>query len=62
MVYGYSRSGTVIARVKVEDAGADATDAHDVLAATIKRLQQVQAGQRATATAPEIAALEQAQR
>jgi hypothetical protein len=33
-----------------------------VLAATIKRLQQVQAGQRATATAPEIAAMEQTQR
>ncbi len=62
MVYGYSRSGTVIARVEVEDAGADATDAHDVLAATIKRLQQVQAGQRATATAPEITALEETQR
>lgn len=61
-VYGYSRSGTIIARVTVEDAGADPTDAHDVLAATIKRLQQVQAGQRATATAPEIAALEQTQR
>ncbi|RSS67693.1 hypothetical protein [Streptomyces sp. WAC06128] len=61
-VYGYSRSGTVIARVEVEDAGADPTDAHDVLAATIKRLQQVQAGLRATATAPEIAAMEQTQR
>lgn len=59
MVYGYSRTGTVIVRVKVEDAGADSTDAHDVLAATIRRLQQVQAGQRATATAPEIAAREQ---
>ncbi|MCL6731039.1 hypothetical protein [Streptomyces neyagawaensis] len=55
-VYGYSRSGTVIARVRVEDAGADPTDAHDVLAVTIKRLQQVQAGRRATATASEIAA------
>ncbi|MFF5971261.1 hypothetical protein ACFY7C_07000 [Streptomyces sp. NPDC012769] len=59
-VYGYSRSGTVVARVRVEDAGQDATDAHDVLAATIKRLQQVQAGRRATATAPEIAAAERA--
>ncbi|MFD0368563.1 hypothetical protein [Streptomyces sp. NPDC059071] len=59
-VYGYSRSGTVIVRVRVEDAGGDATDAHDVLAATIKRLQQVQAGRRATATATEIAAAERA--
>ncbi|MEU3750836.1 MULTISPECIES: hypothetical protein [Streptomyces] len=57
-VYGYSRSGTVVARVRVEDAGGDPTDAHDVLAATIKRLQQVQAGRRATAT--EIAAAEEA--
>ncbi|MFI0040561.1 hypothetical protein ACH4NS_34440 [Streptomyces mutabilis] len=60
-VHGYSRSGSVIARVSVEDAGADPTDAHDVLAATIKRLQQVQAGRRATATATEIAESEQAQ-
>lgn len=59
-VYGYSRSGTVVARVRVEDAGGDPTDAHDVLAATIKRLQQVQAGRRATATATEIAAAEEA--
>ncbi|MEU9415862.1 hypothetical protein [Streptomyces sp. NPDC048272] len=43
-VYGYTRSGTVIARIRAEDAGADPADAHDVLAATIKRLQQVQAG------------------
>lgn len=43
-VYGYTRSGTVIARIRAEDAGADPADPHDVLAATIKRLQQVQAG------------------
>ncbi|MFD3666268.1 hypothetical protein ACFWVF_37640 [Streptomyces sp. NPDC058659] len=61
-VYGYSRSGTVIARVRVQDAGGDPTDAHDVLAATIKRLQQVQAGRRATATAADISAAEQARR
>ncbi|MFF3320267.1 hypothetical protein ACFYV5_32875 [Streptomyces sp. NPDC003035] len=61
-VYGYTRSGTVIAQIRVEDAGGDPTDAHDVLAATIKRLQQVQAGRRATATAAEIAAAGQAQR
>ncbi|MGW1636690.1 hypothetical protein [Streptomyces lavendulae] len=59
-VYGYSRSGTVVARVRLEDAGGDATDAHDVLAATVKRLQQVQAGRRATATAAEIASAERA--
>ncbi|MFJ7066931.1 hypothetical protein [Streptomyces sp. NPDC101115] len=58
-VYGYSRSGTVVVQVRVEDAGGDATDARDVLAATIKRLQQVQAGRRATATATEIAETEQ---
>ncbi|MEV6576424.1 hypothetical protein [Streptomyces sp. NPDC051577] len=61
-VYGYARSGTVIVRIRAEDAGADPSDAHDVLAATIKRLQQVQAGRRATATAAEITAAEQARR
>ncbi|GGV87323.1 hypothetical protein GCM10010228_69370 [Streptomyces massasporeus] len=61
-VYGCSRSGTVIARVGVEDAGADPTDAHDALAATLKRLQHVQGGRRATATAHEIAAMAQTQR
>ncbi|MFE1414274.1 hypothetical protein ACFW6F_26265 [Streptomyces sp. NPDC058746] len=61
-VYAYSRSGNVVVRVRVEDAGADPTDAHDVLAATIKRLQQVQAGRRATATAGEIAEAERAKR
>lgn len=59
-VYGYSRSGTVVARVRLEDAGGDPKDAHDVLAATIKRLQQVQAGRPATATVAEIAAVERA--
>lgn len=62
VVYGYSRSGTVVVRVRVEDALGDATDAHDVLAATIKRFQQVQAGRRATATAVEVAAVERARR
>ncbi|MCP3758322.1 hypothetical protein [Streptomyces sp. TBY4] len=61
-VYGYSRSGTVIVRVRVQDAGEDPTDAHDVLAATITRLQQVQAGRRATTTASDIAAAERARR
>ncbi|MFF7074991.1 hypothetical protein [Streptomyces lavendulae] len=59
-VAGYSRSGTVVVQIHVEDAGGDPKDAHDVLAATIKRLQQVQAGRRATATATEIAELERA--
>jgi hypothetical protein len=54
--YAYTRSGTVNIEVKLEDAGGDVTDAHDMLAATLKRLQQVQAGKRATATAAEEAA------
>ncbi len=62
MVFGYSRSGTVIARISVEDTGGDPADAYDVLAATIKRLQQVQAGRRATATAAEITEAERARR
>ncbi|GAA3389644.1 hypothetical protein [Streptomyces roseoviridis] len=61
-VYGYTRSGTVVARVEVEDASGDATDARHVLAATIKRLQQVQAGRPPTATAVEIADLDRARR
>lgn len=61
-VYGYSRSGTVVVRVRVKEAGGDPTDAHDVLAATIKRLQQVQAGRRATTTVADITAAEQARR
>ncbi|MFF5449507.1 hypothetical protein [Streptomyces sp. NPDC012888] len=61
-VYGYTRSGTVVARVRVEDASGDATDARHVLAATIKRLQQVQVGRPPTATAVEIADLDRARR
>ncbi|MFE2639504.1 hypothetical protein ACFXKF_32880 [Streptomyces scopuliridis] len=49
--YAYARSGTVNVEVKVEDAGGDVTDAHDMLSATLTRLQQVQSGKRPTATA-----------
>ncbi|MFJ1569663.1 hypothetical protein ACIOG8_36530 [Streptomyces erythrochromogenes] len=61
-VYGYARSGTVVVRVSVKDAAGDPADARDVLAATITRLQQVQAGRRATTTATEITANERARR
>ncbi|MFJ1662578.1 hypothetical protein [Streptomyces anthocyanicus] len=54
--YAYARSGTVNIEVTVQDAGGDVTDAHDMLAATLKRLQQVQSGKRPTATAAEVAA------
>ncbi|GLF98043.1 hypothetical protein [Streptomyces yaizuensis] len=54
--YAYARSGTVNIEVKIEDASGDVTDAHDMLSATLKRLQQVQAGKRPTATAAEEAA------
>lgn len=49
-IYAFSRSGNVNLRVKIQGAGADTTGVHDVLAATLKRLQQVQDGERATAT------------
>ncbi|MFF8786747.1 hypothetical protein [Streptomyces sp. NPDC015125] len=49
--YAYTRSGSVNIEVKIEDSGGDGTDSHDMLAATLKRLQQVQAGKRPTATA-----------
>ncbi|MER0477393.1 hypothetical protein ABR737_03275 [Streptomyces sp. Edi2] len=52
-VYAFSRSGNVNIRVKVEGTGGDSTGAQDVLAATLKRLQQVQDGERPTATAAE---------
>ncbi|MER0476855.1 hypothetical protein ABR737_00540 [Streptomyces sp. Edi2] len=55
-VYAYTRSGTVNIEVKIEDSGGDATSAHDMLAATLKRLEQVQAGKRPTATAADEAA------
>jgi hypothetical protein len=49
--YALSRSGNVNIRVKIDGTGGDTTGAEDVLAATLKRLQQVQDGERATATA-----------
>ncbi|MFK0047797.1 hypothetical protein ACIQU4_27675 [Streptomyces sp. NPDC090741] len=58
-VYAYARSGTVNIEVKVADAGEDATAAHDMAATVLKRLQQIQAGKRPTATAAEIAAAAQ---
>lgn len=50
-LYAFSRSGNVNIRVKIDGAAGDSTGAQDVLAATLKRLQQVQDGERATATA-----------
>lgn len=55
-VYAYTRSGTVNIEVELEDSGGDATSAHDMLAAILKRLEQVQAGKRPTATAADEAA------
>ncbi|MBB5122113.1 hypothetical protein AF335_08710 [Streptomyces eurocidicus] len=52
-VYGFTRSGVVTIRVKVDGAGGDTTGTRDMLATTLKRLQQVQDGKRATATAAE---------
>ncbi|KFG71336.1 hypothetical protein [Streptomyces mutabilis] len=49
----FSRSGNVNIRVKINGTAGDSTGAQDVLAATLKRLQQVQDGERATATAAE---------
>ncbi|MFG2210950.1 hypothetical protein [Streptomyces sp. NPDC048638] len=51
--YAFSRSGNVNIRVKIEGTGGDSTGAQDVLATTLKRLQQVQDGERPTATAAE---------
>ncbi|MEW1762401.1 hypothetical protein AB0393_38590 [Streptomyces cyaneofuscatus] len=51
--YAFSRSGNVNIRVKIQGTGGDSTGAQDVLAATFKRLQQVQDGERPTATAAE---------
>jgi hypothetical protein len=50
-LYAFSRSGNINIRVKIDGTGGDSTGAQDVLAATLKRLQQVQDGERATATA-----------
>ncbi|MEU1826719.1 hypothetical protein ABZ502_30355 [Streptomyces abikoensis] len=55
-VNGFTRSGTVNIRVKIQGTGGDTTGVQDMLAATLKRLQQVQDGKRATATAGDEAA------
>ncbi|MEU1308064.1 hypothetical protein ABZ419_04090 [Streptomyces cinnamoneus] len=55
-VYAFSRSGNVNIRVKLDGAGGDTTGAQDMLAAALKRLQQVQDGERPTATAGDEAA------
>ncbi|MEU6862184.1 hypothetical protein ABZ924_02710 [Streptomyces sp. NPDC046876] len=60
-VYAYTRSGTVNIEVKVADAGEDATAARDMAATVLKRLQQIQAGKRPTATSAEIAVAAQKQ-
>ncbi|MZD06103.1 hypothetical protein GTW43_13525 [Streptomyces sp. SID5785] len=50
--YGYLRSGRATVRVRVEGGAAgDPSGAQTMLAATLKRLQQLQDGQPATATA-----------
>ncbi|GAA3196674.1 MULTISPECIES: hypothetical protein [Streptomyces] len=51
-VYGYSRSGKVNIRVKIDGAtGGDPSGAEVMLSATLKRLQQLQDGKPATVTA-----------
>ncbi|MEU3190683.1 hypothetical protein ABZ686_08545 [Streptomyces sp. NPDC006992] len=51
-VYGYSRSGKANIRVKIDgNTGGDPSGAQAMLAATLKRLQQVQEGKPATVTA-----------
>ncbi|WP_424892180.1 hypothetical protein [Streptomyces sp. XH2] len=55
-IHGFIRSGTVNIRITLQGAGEDTTGMQDMLAATLKRLQQVQDGKRATATAGDEAA------
>ncbi|TSB23333.1 hypothetical protein [Streptomyces benahoarensis] len=51
-VYGYSRSGKVNIRVKIDGAtGGDPSGAEAMLSAALKRLQQLQGGKPATVTA-----------
>lgn len=52
----FSRSGTVNIKVEIQKSKGDTTGVEDTLAATLKRLQQVQDGKRATATARDEAA------
>lgn len=50
-INAFSRSGKVNIRVKIEGTGEDTSGARAMLAATLKRLQQVQDGKPATAKA-----------
>ncbi|MFK0294307.1 hypothetical protein ACIQU6_28075 [Streptomyces sp. NPDC090442] len=53
-VYGYSRSGKVDIRVRIDGGnGGDPSGAQAMLTATLKRLQQLEAGNPATITAPD---------
>ncbi|MGW3176949.1 hypothetical protein [Streptomyces sp. NPDC001153] len=53
-VYGYVRSGKVNIRVRIEGGTAgDPSGTQAMLAATLKRLQQLQDGKAATVTAPD---------
>lgn len=53
-VYGYVRSGRVNIRVRIDGGTAgDPSGTQAMLAATLKRLQQLQDGKAATATAPD---------
>ncbi|WP_225102060.1 hypothetical protein [Streptomyces sp. CoH27] len=53
-VYGYVRSGKVNIRVRIEGGTAgDPSGTQTMLAATLKRLQQLQDGKAATVTAPD---------
>ncbi|MGP9022804.1 hypothetical protein ACT1U9_30920 [Streptomyces sp. BR1] len=50
---GYVLSGVVNIRIRLDGAAQDTAGVEDMLATTLKRLQQVQDGKRATATAAE---------
>ncbi|WP_367139466.1 MULTISPECIES: hypothetical protein [Streptomyces] len=54
--YAFTRSGIVAIKVKIDHNGGGIIGARDMIAATLKRLQQVQDGKRATATAGDEAA------
>lgn len=55
-IKGYSRSGKAVIEIRLDGgagAGQDPSGTQAMLAATLKRLEQVQSGQQATATAAE---------
>ncbi|WP_327359547.1 hypothetical protein [Streptomyces sp. NBC_01304] len=52
-LYGFTRSGNINIKVQVDGAGADEAGVQTILETTLKRLQQVQDGDKATATAAE---------